>query len=576
VAGFQGGGGVGVSTQVTGLSYTAATAYGAKFDGSTDDTTAIQNAINATPSGGTLTFPLGTAKITSALVISTSITIQGSGVHCLNGSLSVNFNTINLPCVAPYLSGTVLRQDTAATDVIQITGAGVSVKLNNFGMTFATANLFTNTGHGVNVNPPSYSGVQDNGVFNAHWWDLVVFGHDGNHYAYSLINPICSQFDHLQFYGGGGMLIENNGQLSPAASYGNMQVNSLYGQLFQNGTAHGIYLQATSGFSGLTVMVRPQVTSSDMTAVFGTTTAPTSSQLTFKADATCRWITLVGQDLETNVSSPTQWPAANFTADPQGLVNSPASTPPSWVPSANFRAANWGGLQPWSALARKNIYVDALAWFDADQIFGQADNTTLEYWGDSSGNQNNAAQTSAGSRPTYYKTTAGGLINGLPGLTFAGAQFYTVAYNTQGGPTTLTQPMTIFCVAKPSSTSGNPIIYDATTVSEVALGIVTSGATWFGYAGATLGGGTADTNAHVFTLLVNSTQSSLRVDGAVIQSGSAGTNTMNGMVIGAGYSLTRAFSGIIGEIVVIPYACSTAQIQAVEEGLQNKWLYSAP
>lgn len=58
--------------------------YGAVGDGTTDDTTAIQNAINATAAGGTLYFPPGTYSVTSTgttsiLVAVNGITLQGAG-----------------------------------------------------------------------------------------------------------------------------------------------------------------------------------------------------------------------------------------------------------------------------------------------------------------------------------------------------------------------------------------------------------------------------------------------------------------------------------------------------------------
>jgi len=53
-------------------------AYGAKGDGVTDDTAAIQAAINACPAGGVVRFRQGTYKITG-LTISKGITLQGTG-----------------------------------------------------------------------------------------------------------------------------------------------------------------------------------------------------------------------------------------------------------------------------------------------------------------------------------------------------------------------------------------------------------------------------------------------------------------------------------------------------------------
>jgi putative cell wall-binding protein len=54
--------------------------YGAKGDGATDDTAAIQAAINAAASSsGTVTFPEGTFKITSTIHPKSNITIRGAG-----------------------------------------------------------------------------------------------------------------------------------------------------------------------------------------------------------------------------------------------------------------------------------------------------------------------------------------------------------------------------------------------------------------------------------------------------------------------------------------------------------------
>lgn len=54
--------------------------YSAKGDGTTDDTTSIQNAINAAhiDGGGTVFFPTGTYLITAVLTIYSNTTLQGS------------------------------------------------------------------------------------------------------------------------------------------------------------------------------------------------------------------------------------------------------------------------------------------------------------------------------------------------------------------------------------------------------------------------------------------------------------------------------------------------------------------
>jgi len=85
--------------------------YGAVGNGTTDDTTAIQNAINAAKIGNVVYFPPGTYKITAALTMYAGITLQGSspvvtvfGVHTFAKSPSR------------------IWQATAATSCVQILG----------------------------------------------------------------------------------------------------------------------------------------------------------------------------------------------------------------------------------------------------------------------------------------------------------------------------------------------------------------------------------------------------------------------------------------------------------------------
>jgi hypothetical protein len=56
-------------------------AYGAKIDGSTDDTVAIQTAIDTAPAGSIVLFSPGNAKITSPLSITKALTLRGSSQY---------------------------------------------------------------------------------------------------------------------------------------------------------------------------------------------------------------------------------------------------------------------------------------------------------------------------------------------------------------------------------------------------------------------------------------------------------------------------------------------------------------
>jgi hypothetical protein len=181
--------------------------YGAKGDGTTDDTTAIQNAINAAEAvAGVVVLPLGTYKITSALTISSPISIRGSGVNCLFGDRSVAGSDI-CPTVSPYLSGSVIVQYTAATNAINITVVGATVHLADFGIRFGPSIAMNDTGHGVYANPGLESGqtYSNNGLDGGSWSNIFVYGQDGNRYAFYLVNAQLMTLTNLEGYGGGGL-----------------------------------------------------------------------------------------------------------------------------------------------------------------------------------------------------------------------------------------------------------------------------------------------------------------------------------------------------------------------------------
>jgi hypothetical protein len=75
-------------------------AYGAKGDGSTNDTTAIQAAINAASSGGTIYFPPGTYMVSAAL------TFPNDGIHLLGAGKQATILKKSANCNLLDMSGT--------------------------------------------------------------------------------------------------------------------------------------------------------------------------------------------------------------------------------------------------------------------------------------------------------------------------------------------------------------------------------------------------------------------------------------------------------------------------------------
>ena len=74
--------------------YTNIKNYGAVGDNTTNDTAAIQKAINATPEGGTIFIPVGSYRITGTLTLTHGINIIGEGYRAiLSVDSSVGANT---------------------------------------------------------------------------------------------------------------------------------------------------------------------------------------------------------------------------------------------------------------------------------------------------------------------------------------------------------------------------------------------------------------------------------------------------------------------------------------------------
>jgi pectate lyase-like protein len=104
--------------------------YGAKGDGTTDDTTAIQNALNAVPSaGGTVVLPAGTYIISSTLTIDKDGTIltgvgAGSTLRVASGALGIdaikigNGSTTRAHCALRNLHLDASGQKTGGTGIL--------------------------------------------------------------------------------------------------------------------------------------------------------------------------------------------------------------------------------------------------------------------------------------------------------------------------------------------------------------------------------------------------------------------------------------------------------------------------
>lgn len=212
----------------------------------TDDTAAIQAAIDAMASAGsgTVELPSGICKISDHILMKSNVHLVGQGGRIIyqaqGGTWWVRGGQLGV-------TGTVLHQVTASKDAILIqnqdgTGAplyGVGVRrlaiafggsVNGSPQAAGIA-----TGHGINMKPPASGVSPRNSAVSADIGDIVVYGHDGDHYAWRFEGLNTSTIGQLISYGGGGFWYKGPD--------GNSTFPGVIQVFWQNaGTAHGFFL----------------------------------------------------------------------------------------------------------------------------------------------------------------------------------------------------------------------------------------------------------------------------------------------------------------------------------------------
>jgi hypothetical protein len=254
----------------------------------TTDSANWTTALAAVTTGQRIFFK-GHYKLNFAPQISVPCKLQGDGVAATYGPVSGGSN----PSEPTGLTGTILEMTVAATDAIDIVGSGIKVDLEDFGILF-TAGLAT-TGHGVNATSTALDGgLPDLGVMSYVWKNVLVYGHDGNHYAFVRTNCLLGTTFGLQSYTGGGFLTVGN---HTTVNSGNDVNVHPYASVNLSGTAGGFVQSASrAGALNLLAFIRPQ-------CIIGGTAQTAATQYT--------WNDFGGASTPTKVSV--------FAADMEGL-----------------------------------------------------------------------------------------------------------------------------------------------------------------------------------------------------------------------------------------------------------------
>lgn len=231
------------------------------------DTAALQTAIDATPAGGRLRLPTGTYVLNAALVVAENLTIEGDSV---GATFDRGDGSPSHPG-SPYLTGTVLKQTAAATNIIESTQHNLSLNLSRLGLLFEDG--LASTGHGIYLSPALAQGAGHYpGPVDFDWSHVYIHGHDGDHYGVWMLNPLYGTLYKVHSFGGGGfMVVADAGTINS----GNLVLFEPYASVFNAGTADAYAWSAAStsahpGQLNFVTVIRPQGNISEAAYTAGT------------------------------------------------------------------------------------------------------------------------------------------------------------------------------------------------------------------------------------------------------------------------------------------------------------------
>ena len=186
----------------------------------------------------------------------------------------------------------------------------------------------------------------------------------------------------------------------------------------------------------------------------------------------------------------------------------------------------------------------------------------VSQWDDKSGNGYDVTQGTAAAQPSSGTRT----LNSLNVIDFGGNDYMQVAFGT-----TYTQPNTVFLVGQ-FDTGLSVTMFDGDDATNRNLFSYSSTEpAWRMFAGSSVTGGTADSNAHVFRLVYNGASSTGHVDAVATISGNPGGASIDGCTVGSNYAGTFNLDGFIAEVIVVDGTLTAGQIADTESYLANKW-----
>jgi len=217
--------------------------------------------------------------------------------------------------------------------------------------------------------------------------------------------------------------------------------------------------------------------------------------------------------------------------------------------------------------------VGYMAWYDAQQV-NATDGSSVTSWADLTGSYP-ATQGTPANQPKFYKSTPANLINGHPAILFDGVATYLSTLTP-----VLTTPISLFCVVKLSVTDTNNKSVAGPSSGHSFL--FSTSTNWITFFPSAMYGPTASatTNPIAITAVISpitSPPSFVQTDSAILTTATAYTASDTGYMIGGNWGGTNQtvpgnyFPGLIGELILYPFALTTAQANSMHTYAQTKW-----
>jgi hypothetical protein len=183
-----------------------------------------------------------------------------------------------------------------------------------------------------------------------------------------------------------------------------------------------------------------------------------------------------------------------------------------------------------------------------------ADGSPIGWLEDLSANAYHLIQTTTANKPTLDANNAS--FGGAVVWDFSGNDFWQKDFATS-----YTQPNTIIGVFRVSDLTSARYIIDGNDSINRNVFFTTADAYTF-FSGSSVGGGTPDTDTHVF-VATNGSLSKVWLDGTLIINTNAGSHSINGVTSGARYTGDGGVIGKIAELCIINRAITTAEHNAM-------------